>query len=116
MQDRYYMLYDVYNSPQTFIISGMKNGSIKHNRITVVPGKKYEIEDWMDQMFINGLKAIEKQIPFTQKDYDKLIESGYENYSTINEAERKKPVMKKPCSACGGRIPRISFHVFKVVE
>lgn len=116
MDKGYYMLYDVFKCPQTFLLPRKVNGMRSTKTFILEPGVKYKLPDDQDNTFINGLKACTKQIPFSQADYDRLIELGYENYLVSDPVKRSKPE-ENYCPSCGGRRnAKIKFCPFKVVE
>lgn len=116
MASGYYMLYDVFKLPQTFILPRKVNGAIRRKEFTFVPGQKYEFPEDEDGIFIKSLKSATKTIPYSQKDYDRLIELGYENYAVTDPVLRKKPE-ERYCPSCGGRRnAKLRFCAFKVVE
>lgn len=112
-KEQYYMLYDVFECEQTFVIPEMHDGRIRRIRLHVKPGVKYELKT-NDEVFIKGLKSQKKTIPWNKADFDSLVAQGYEDYTTKIESKRFEPI-KRECKTCGGRNAKIDFHAFKVV-
>lgn len=97
----YYKLIDAIDTPQKINCARRVNGIVKYGHVPLEPGRRYELGD--DEVFINSLKSVT-----TQKPYSKELVSILESYGV--------PYEEKFCRTCGGKVKKISYNVVEVVE
>lgn len=95
----YYKLIDAVTTPQRLNVVGNINGARRYVRITLYPGKKYELPE--DELLLKSLKDVTVKVK-----YDKSLEETLKSL--------KVPYTVKKCPSCGGRVLKIEYHLVEV--
>lgn len=97
----YYKLIDAIKSPQKLNVVGNINGSRRYVRVTLYPGKKYEIPE--DELLMKSILDCKVRVK-----YDRGIEEAL-------KASGAKYEVKK-CPSCGGRVLKIEYALVEVCD
>jgi hypothetical protein len=97
----YYKLIDAIHSPQKLNVVGNIDGAKRYVRVTLYPGKKYEIPE--DELLWKSISETR-----VKTKYDKALEAALKAANVDFKV--------KHCPSCSGRILKIEYPIVEVCD
>lgn len=97
----YYKLISAITTPQRLNVVGNINGSRRYCRITLEPGKEYEIPE--DELLWQSIKECKVRVKY-DKGLENILKSSGAAYTV------------KKCPSCGGRVLKLEYNLVEVCD